>query len=98
MLLTAILYLNFSLVYTIVFTKESIEVALGGSSIRLVYTYVVYKAIYTRVILDCNSRGYIGLVYALDIQFYIYLYLPLVRAAVVRAIVIISICRAYIIK
>ena len=42
-------------IYTIVFTKESIEAALGGSSIRLVYTYVVYKAIYTRVILDYNS-------------------------------------------
>ena len=80
------------------FTKESIEAALGGSSIYLVYAYVVYKAIYTYIILDYNSWGYIGLVYALDIQFYIYLYLPLVRAAVVYAIVIISIYRAYAIK
>ena len=46
-------------IYTIVFTKESMEAALGGSSIRLVYACVVYKAIYTRVVLDRNSQGYI---------------------------------------
>ena len=33
--------------------------ALGGSGIRLVYAYAVYKAIYTCVVLDRNSRGYI---------------------------------------
>ena len=71
---------------------------LGGSSIRLVETYVVYQAIYTRVILDYNSRGYIRLAYTLDIRFYIYLRLPLVRAAAARAIVIISIYHIYIIK
>ena len=71
---------------------------LGGSSIRLVYTYAVYKAIYTRVILDRNSWGYIRLAYTLDMRFYIYLRLPLARAAIARAIVIISICRIYIIK
>ena len=38
-----------------VFTKESIEAALGGSSIYLVYAYVIYKAIYTYIILDRNS-------------------------------------------
>ena len=46
-------------IYTIVFTKESIEAVLGGSGIYLVYAYVVYKAIYTYIILDRNSRSYI---------------------------------------
>ena len=46
-------------IYTMVFTKESIEAVLGRSSIYLVYAYIVYKAIYTRVILDRNSWGYI---------------------------------------
>ena len=81
-----------------VFTKESTEAVLGGSSIRLVYACIVYKARYTRVILDRNSRGYIQLAYALDMRFYIHLRLPLARAAVARAIVIISICRVYSIK
>ena len=80
------------------FTQESIEAVLGGSSICLVYAYVVYKAIYTCVVLDRNSRGYIQLVYALDMQFYIYLRLPLARSAATRAIVIISIYHVYIIK
>ena len=81
-----------------VFTKESIEAALGGSGIHLVYTYTVHKARYTRVVLDRNSRGYIQLAYTLDMRFYIHLRLPPARAAAVRAIVIISICRAYTIK
>ena len=85
-------------IYTIVFTKESTEAALGGSGIRLVYTYAVHKAIYTRVVLDRNSRGYIQLAYALDMRFYIHLRLPLERATAARAIVIISICRVYAIK
>jgi hypothetical protein len=71
---------------------------LGGSGIYLVYAYIVYKAIYTRVILDRNSRGYIQLAYALDMRFYIHLYLPLTRATTARAIVIISIYRIYTIK
>ena len=71
---------------------------LGGSSIRLVYAYTVYKAIYTYIILDRNSWGYIQLAYILDMRFSIYLHLPLARAAMARAIVIISICRVYIIK
>jgi len=49
-----------------VLTKESIEAALGGSGIRLVYAYAVYRAVYTRVILDQNGRGYIQLAYAPD--------------------------------
>ena len=80
------------------FTKESIEAVLGGSGIRLVYACAVYKAIYIYIILDRNSRSYIRLAYILDMRFYIYLYLLLVRAATVRAIVIISICRVYAIK
>ena len=74
------------------------EAALGGSGIRLVYACVVYKAIYTYIILDRNSRSHIRLAYILDMRFYIYLYLLLVRATTVRAIVIISICRIYAIK
>jgi len=35
------------------------EAVLGGSSIRLVYTYAVYRAVYTRVVLDRNGWGYI---------------------------------------
>ena len=76
-------------------TEESIEAALGGSSIRLAYTYAVYRAVYTRVVLDQNGRGYIQLAYAPDMRLYIHSRLPLARAAVVRAIVIISIYRAY---
>jgi len=71
------------------------EAALGRSSICLVYTYAVYRAIYTRVILDQNGRGYIQLVYTPDIQLYIHLHLPLARAAIARAIVIVSIYRIY---
>jgi len=80
-----------------VLTKESIKAALGGSSIRLVYTYAVHRAVYTCVILDQNSWGYIQLAYILDIRLYIYLRFPLVRATIARAIVIISIYRVYII-
>jgi len=85
-------------IYTIVFTKKSREAVLGRSGIRLVYTYIVYKAIYTRVVLDHNSWGYIQLAYTLDMRFYIHLYLPLVRATTARAIVIISIYCVYTIK
>jgi len=81
-----------------VFTKESTEAVLGGSSIRLAYTCAVYKAIYTYVILDRNSQGYIQLAYTLDMRFYIHLRLPLARAATARAIVIVSIYYTYIIK
>jgi len=78
-----------------VLTKESIEAALGGSSIRLAYAYAVYRAIHTRVVLDRNGRGYIQLAYAPDMRLYIHLHLPLARAAAARAIVIISIYRVY---
>jgi hypothetical protein len=54
-----------------VLTKESIEAVLGGFSIRLVYTYAVYRAVYTCVVLDRNGRGYIQLVYTLDMRLYI---------------------------
>ena len=76
-------------------TKESIEAALGGSSIRLVYAYTVYRAVYTRVILNQNGWGYIQLAYTPDMRLYIHLHLPLARAAVAHAIVIISIYRVY---
>ena len=76
-------------------TKESTEAVLGGSGIRLAYAYVVYRAVYTRVVLDRNGWGYIQLAYALDIQLYIHLHLPPARATAARAIVIISIYRAY---
>ena len=36
-------------------TEENTKAALGGSSIYLVYAYAVYRAVYTCVILDCNS-------------------------------------------
>jgi len=78
-----------------VLTKESTEAALSRSSIYLVYAYVVYRAVYTCVILDQNNRGYIQLAYTPDIQLYIHLCLPPARAAVARAIVIISIYCAY---
>ena len=81
--------------YTMVFTEESTEAALGGSGIRLAYACAVHKAIHTRVVLDRNSRSYIWLAYALDMRFYIHLRLPPARAAAARAIVIVSICRAY---
>ena len=76
-------------------TKESTEAALGGSSICLIYTYVVYRAVYTRVVLDRNGWGYIQLAYTPDMQLYIHLRLPLARAATARTIVIVSIYRAY---
>jgi hypothetical protein len=72
-------------------------VALGRSSIRLAYTYAVYRAVYTRVILDQNGQGYIQLAYTPDMRLYIHLHLPLARAAIARAIVIISIYRIYVI-
>jgi len=31
------------------------EAALGGSGIYLAYTYIVHRAVYTRVILDQNG-------------------------------------------
>jgi len=78
-----------------VLTKESIEAVLGGSGIYLAYTYAVYRAVHTRVILDWNGQGYIQLAYTLDMRLYIHLRLPLARAAVAYAIVIISIYRVY---
>jgi len=71
------------------------EAALGRSSIYLAYAYAVYRAVYTRVILDRNGWGYIQLAYTPDMRLYIYLRLPLARAAVARAIVIISIYHVY---
>jgi len=78
-----------------VLTKESTEAALGRSGIRLAYAYAVHRAVYTRVILDQNGWGYIQLAYAPNMRLYIHSRLPLARAATVRAIVIISIYRAY---
>ena len=76
-------------------TKESIKAALGGSGIRLAYTYAIHRAVHTRVILDQNSWGYIQLAYTPDMRLYIHSRLPLARAAVARAIVIVSIYRVY---
>ena len=76
-------------------TEESIEAALGGSGICLAYAYAVHRAVHTRVILDRNGRGYIQLAYTPDMRLYIHLRLPLARAAIARAIVIISIYHIY---
>ena len=80
-----------------VLTDESTEAALGGSGIRLAYARTVHRAValHTRVVLHRNSRSYTQLAYALDMRLYIHSRLPPVATAAARAIVIVSIYRAY---
>ena len=70
------------------------EARLGRSSLRLVYIYSSRKAflIYTYIILDRYSRGYIRLVYAIGIQLQIYIRLLPIITAIARALSTISIC------
>ena len=61
-------------------TADKAEAGLGGSSVYLVYTYFLYKALQvpTRVILNYHSQYYIRLAYTINIRRYIYLPLLLV--------------------
>jgi len=49
---------------------DSIEAGLGGSSLRLVYIYSLYRAflVPTYIILDRYSWGYIRLAYTIGIR------------------------------
>jgi len=48
---------------------NKVEAGLGRSSLHLVYIYSLYRAflVFTYVILNYYSEGYIRLVYAIDI-------------------------------
>ena len=56
--------------YTIELIADRTEAGLGGSSLRLVYIYSSRRAslVYTYIILDRYSWGYIRLVYAIGIR------------------------------
>ena len=73
---------------------DRIEVGLGGSSLRLVYVYFLYRAFLapTCVVLDRYSQGYIRLVYAIGIRLQIYTRLLPTTATAARALSTISIC------
>ena len=83
--------------YTIELTVNRIEARLGGSSLRLVYIYSSRRAslVYTYVILDRYSQGYIRLVYTIGIQLQIYVCLLPTITATARALSTISIYLIY---